>query len=179
MRALVVYESMFGNTRTIAEAVADGISSLCMVETMEVGDAPAAIGDDIDLLIVGGPTHQFGLSRESSRRDAAKQADQMLVSRGIGVREWIAGVNRTAPVMATAFDTRMSEPRWLRFVGSAAGKIEKRLKRLGFTVDLPAEHFHVTGMQGPLLDGEIQRAREWGKHVAMTVTGVDEDRQAA
>jgi flavodoxin len=179
MRALVVYESMFGNTRTIAEAIADGTGSLCMVETVEVSGAPAVIGDDIDLLIVGGPTHQFGMSREASRSDAARRADRALVSRGVGIREWLAGVDRTAPVMATAFDTRMSEPRWLRLFGSAAGRIEKRLKRLGFTVGLPAEHFHVTGMQGPLLDGEIQRAREWGKQVAMAITSSAKERQSA
>jgi flavodoxin len=179
MRALVVYESMFGNTQTIAEAIADGIGTYCMVETLEVGKAPGRIDADVDLLIAGGPTHQFGMSRASSRSDAAKRADQALVSRGIGIREWLDSVNHTAPVMAAAFDTRMSEPRWLHLVGSAAGKVEKRLKKLGFTVALPAEHFHVTGMQGPLQDGEIQRAREWGKQVAMAATSAEEFRQVA
>jgi hypothetical protein len=179
MRALVVYESMFGNTQTIAEAIADGVGTYCMVETVEVGDAPTTVGTDVDLLIAGGPTHQFGMSRTSSRSDAARRADRALVSRGMGIREWLDHLNRTAPAMAAAFDTRMSEPRWLHLIGSAAGKIEKRLTKLGFTVALPAEHFHVTGMQGPLLDGEIQRAREWGKRVAMAASSVAENRQAA
>jgi len=179
MRALVVYESMFGNTQTIAEAIADGVGTYCMVETVEVGNAPGTMGTNVDLLIAGGPTHQFGMSRASSRSDAAKRADQALVSRGIGIREWLDGLNRTVPVMAAAFDTRMSEPRWLRLVGSAAGKIERRLKKLGFTIALPSEHFHVTGMQGPLLDGEIRRAREWGQQVAMAATSAEEIRQVA
>ena len=179
MRALVVYESMFGNTQTIAEAIADGIGRSCMVETVEVSSAPGSIGADFDLLVVGGPTHQFGMSRASSRSDAAKKAERALVSAQGGVREWLESVRREAPVAAAAFDTRMNSPRWLQYVGSAAGKIEKRLKRAGFDITAPAEHFHVTGMHGPLLEGEIQRARLWGQGLALGLSGSIEGLQAA
>lgn len=89
-RALVVFESMFGNTATIAQAIADGLSGGADVDVVEVGVAPTVIADDVSPLVVGGPTHAFGMSRPSSRRSAAQQADHGVVSRGIGLREWLA-----------------------------------------------------------------------------------------
>ncbi len=179
MRALVIYESMFGNTWTVADAIADGVGTRFMVESIEVSEAPTVIGEEFDLVIVGGPTHQFGMSRPGSRGDAAKQADRALISREIGIREWLDRVTLNGQVTAAAFDTQMSEPRWLRFVGSAAGKIEKKLKRIGFTVAVPAKHFYVTGMKGPLADGEIQRARQWGEQIASAVATSVPDYQVA
>jgi flavodoxin len=67
MRALVVYESMFGNTQAIANAIVQGLSGRMRVEALEVGVAPATIDDDVALLVVGGPTHAFGLSRPQTR----------------------------------------------------------------------------------------------------------------
>jgi flavodoxin len=67
MHAIVVYESMFGNTQRVAEAVAAGIAAHMTVELIEVGAAPTQIGEDVGLLVVGGPTHAFGLSRQSTR----------------------------------------------------------------------------------------------------------------
>jgi hypothetical protein len=179
MHALVVYESMFGNTQTIAEAIAEGVSAQMAVEILEAGEAPEVISRDVALLIVGGPTHQFGMPRASSRRDAARQADRPLVSGGIGIREWLSALSRDAEIAAAAFDTRLDRPRWLWIMGSASGKIAKRLRRLGFHVRVPAEHFHVSDLKGPLLEGEIPRAREWGERVALDVTGSIADRQAA
>jgi hypothetical protein len=161
MHALVVYESMFGNTRSIAEAVADGLAAHMKVDLVEVGAAPTTIGDDVELLVVGGPTHGFGLSRPGSRQDAAKQAPHGLVSTGIGLREWLASVGPgSAEVAAAAFDTRFKKPRWL--VGSAARKAEQLLGRIGFRVIAP-ESFFVAGTTGPLLEDERQRARRWGE----------------
>jgi flavodoxin len=87
MAAVVVYESMFGNTQTVAEAIAEGLSTTMRVELHEVGAAPAAMERDVDLLVVGAPTHAFGLSRLSTRASAAEQAERPLVSPGIGLRE--------------------------------------------------------------------------------------------
>ena len=67
MRALVMYESMFGNTRDIANALAGGMSAHLEVEVVEVSAAPATVGDDVDLLVVGGPTHAHGMSNPGSR----------------------------------------------------------------------------------------------------------------
>jgi len=90
MRALVVYESMFGNTEAIAGAIAVGLPEHVDVETVEVGTAPSVIGDDLDLIVVGGPTHAFGMSRPGTRKSAATQTNRPLVSAGTGLREWFA-----------------------------------------------------------------------------------------
>src|SRR5205085_1582385 len=118
MRAVVVYESMFGNTRTIAEAVADGLSGYLPVDVVEVGTAPEVIPGDVGLLVVGGPTHAFGLSRPDTRRTALGQAGRDLAPARTGLREWLAGLRFTLTGTAVAtFDTRISRP---RLPGSAA-----------------------------------------------------------
>ena len=73
MRALVVYESMYGNTKEIAAAVADGLSTRMPVQLTEVGAAPTVLADDIGLLVVGGPTHAHGMSKPESRASAAER----------------------------------------------------------------------------------------------------------
>ena len=74
MRAMVVYESMYGNTRKVAHALAAGLARYMSVDLVEVASAPATLPIDIDLLLVGGPTHRFGLSRVGSRSDAVAWA---------------------------------------------------------------------------------------------------------
>jgi hypothetical protein len=89
---------------------------------VEVGAAPAVIGDDVELLVVGGPTHAFGLSRPGTRRSAAQQAEDELVSTGIGLREWLGTLPKGSPdVAVAAFDTRISKP---RLPGAAAAAAE-------------------------------------------------------
>jgi hypothetical protein len=107
-RAVVVYESMFGNTRNIADAVAEGLSSRFATDIIEVGLAPTRIAEEVSLVVVGGPTHAFGLSRARTRQDAAAQADGPLISPARGLREWLetAELPRTG-VGAAAFDTRI------------------------------------------------------------------------
>jgi hypothetical protein len=162
MRALVVFESMFGNTQAIADAVAEGLPRRLRVEVLEVGVAPATIDDDVALLVVGGPTHAFGMSRPQTRQDAARQATAALVSRGIGLREWLATLQGPDGIAAAAFDTRISKP---RLPGSAARAAERRLRRLGLRIVAPAASFYVEGSLGPLQEGEKERARRWGESV--------------
>ncbi len=162
MHAVVVFESMFGNTQRIAEAVSDGLAPHAKVDVSEVGTAPTSLDDDVTLLVVGCPTQAWGMSRKNTRQSAEKQAPQGLVSKGIGVREWLASVTKgSETVAAVAFDTRFHKPRWV--TGSAARSVQKRLRRLGFRVLAPAESFFVSGTTGPLLDGETERARNWGE----------------
>jgi hypothetical protein len=170
MRTLVVYESMFGNTQAIAKAIANGLSPRMRVEVLEVGVAPTTIDDDVALLVVGGPTHAFGMSRPQTRQDAARQATAGLVSRRLGLREWLTTVRGPAGVAAAAFDTRISKP---RLPGSAARAAEKRLRRLGFRIVAPAASFYVDGTSGPLLEGEQQRARRWGESIASKTGDLD------
>ncbi|WP_214321714.1 flavodoxin family protein [Nonomuraea sediminis] len=162
MRALVIYESMFGNTRRVAEAVAEGLSSHLQAEAVEVGQAPAAVDGDAGLLVVGGPTHAFSMTRPSTRASAAQQATQPLVSPGIGIREWLESAY-VGPVQAVAFDTRVRH-----MPGSAARAAAKQLHRLGAAIAGPTQSFYVTGTTGPLIDGELERARSWGEQLGAT-----------
>jgi hypothetical protein len=167
VNALVVYESMFGNTQKVAEAVAEGLSTGMQVDMQEVGAAPDKIGDQVSLLVVGAPTHALSLSRENTRRQAAEQANGSLVSKGRGVREWIGGLKKPNKKLAIAsFDTRMAMPSWLRIAPTAGPSIEKRLRKLGLRVATPSESFVVADTTGPLESGELERAREWGRSLA-------------
>jgi len=174
MNALIVYESMFGNTQKVAQAVADGLSSGMHVEVQEVAAAPDSIGEQVVLLVVGAPTHAFGLSRESTRRQAALQADGNLISGGRGVREWVAGLTRSqTPVSAASFDTRMAAPSWLKIAPTAGPSIEKRLRKLGLRIAAPSESFVVGDTMGPLESGELERARQWGRSLASKSSSLD------
>lgn len=172
MRALVVFESMFGNTRDVAVAVAEGIGTTMPVERVEVSEAPAVLPPDVTLLVVGAPTHAHGMTTPETRADAERRAGDRLVSRGRGVREWLADLEPTAtPVAAAVFDTRIKGPEFLW--GSAAKKAEKELRGHGFRLVRKAESFLVGGPTGPLFarlaDGELERARDWGATVAASV----------
>lgn len=168
MDALVVFESMFGNTQAIANAVAEGLATRMSVVTAEVSGAPTVLAEDVELVVVGGPTHAFGMSRESTRRSAAEQSDRALVSTGIGIREWLALVGAgSAGVGAAAFDTRVAKP---RVPGSAAKAAHRRLRRLGFRMVSGPQTFYVVGTPGPLVAGELDRARRWGEALGSDFT---------
>lgn len=164
MRALVVYESMFGNTRSVAYAVAKGLEEWVPVDVEEVSSAPRVLGEEVSLLIVGGPTHAFGMSRDGTRRDAAtKGSGRPLVSKGGGIREWLSKIEHPAATLtAAAFDTKINKS-WLP--GSAAKAAHKRLRWLRFDVVTAPESFLVTDTTGPLVDGELDRAEAWGKRI--------------
>ena len=182
MRALVVFESMFGNTQEVAKAIADGLASRMTVDLVEVSAAPTVIDDGLDLLVVGGPTHAHGMSTPASRLSAARRANQGLVSAGIGLREWLAAVRRgSASVAAAAFDTRIKGPGLLW--GSAARAADKELRRLGLRPVVAPESFLVSGPLGPVFDvvleGEAERARRWGEKLGSKLTAHERDRQAS
>lgn len=164
LRALVVYESMFGNTRLIAEAVRDGLRDLLQVDLVSVGTAPDEVGADLDLLVVGGPTHGFGMSRRSTRTDAAIQG-VVEMPPTVGIREWVGRLpDRQGLTAAATFDTRMMRLRWLP--GSAARGAAGELHRRGFRLLTTSTSFFVVGTTGPLADGEKERATRWGRGLA-------------
>ena len=165
MSALVVYESMFGATRDVAESVVAGLVGAGVpARAVEVGAAGGRLADDVTLLVVGGPTHAFGMSRASSRDDARKQAPGgTVVSERVGVREWLAGLDLTGrPVPVAAFCTRVFRP---RLPGSAARAIGKELSRRGGRLVVPPQDFGVKGNEGPL-EGQLDAARAWGTTLA-------------
>ena len=165
MRALVVYESMFGNTRTIAEAIGKGLSTELSVDLSEVGSAPRST-DGYDVIVLGGPTHAFTMSTRQTRTDTLPKATERLVSTEAGIRDWIGGVapHRDRTPFVT-FDTRYDRPLWV--TGSAARRAASRLRRRGFERMAPSMSFFVTDAEGPLVAGEQARAFEWGERLAV------------
>jgi len=165
MTAMVVYESMYGSTRTIAEAIAEGLASSVEVRVAEVGTLvgeETALGADVDLLVVGGPTHAFSMSRASTRADALKKSPDGSVISSSGVREWLAEVTLPAGTAVAAFDTKVLKP---NLPGAACKAIEKELKRKGGRPVARAHSFKVVGNTG-LVDGETDEARAWGAQLA-------------
>jgi hypothetical protein len=155
--ALVVYESAWGNTREVAEAVAEGLG--LGATTVAVADAPPLETVDVELLVVGGPTHAFGMSREGTRADAHQRGGASLTT---GIREWMDAASSVALRVAT-FDTHTRHP---NLPGTASKGAAKKLTSLGCDLVAPPEKFWVNGYEGPLLDGEADRARAWGAQLA-------------
>ena len=166
MRALVVFESMFGNTEKVAGAVAHGLQHEG-VDTglVEVRSAPARLPSDLDLLVVGGPTHAFSMSRASTRADAVRQGAAPERAT-VGLREWLDQVVLEAghvPELA-AFDTRVTKVRWLpQAAGPSAGRAGRHR---GLRLAARPVGFLVDDLKGPLLDEEVERATEWGRTLA-------------
>ncbi len=176
MKALVVYESIFGNTRHIAEAVADGLRQSIDTELIRAHDAGEIDFDDVRLMVVGAPTHAWSLSREHTREsaflDAREHPDHLLESAliGTGVREWLHGLPRLDGCRGVGFDTRYDKPKLL--TGSAARSIQRGLCAAGFSPFGEPHSFVVTGTAGPLAFGEIERAREWGEAMGHMIVGM-------
>jgi hypothetical protein len=161
MDALVVVESVFGNTRAVAEAIAAGLAERMTVRTVDVTDAPSAV-PGIDLLVVGGPTHAFGMTRPATRRAAADQSRGAVEADAVGLREWLTTLP-AGTTAVTSFDTRMGR---LRIPGSAAKGAARMLVKRGFRMLARPMTFQVAGTEGPLLDGERARAAAWGAELA-------------
>ena len=164
MDALVVYESMYGNTRAIAEAIAEGLGGAVLRSTREEADPSA------DLLIVGGPTHMHGLATSGSRKmaaEAVKEDGHGALEPGAtddqGLRQWLRDLPKVDGGRAATFDTRLD--RSAALTGSAARGIARRLRRRGYRV-VASESYLVQDAEGPLEDGELDRARAWGAELA-------------
>ena len=170
MKVVVVYESMFGNTKTIAEAIAEGLGEAGEVAVGTVDDLPPEVVGAAGLLVVGGPTHAHGMARADARRTVAKDASYAeygpVLAGQESLRGWLERLP-TGQAMAAAFDTRFAKPRWL--TGSAATKIAQRLGRKGYQL-VGTESFFVQGPGGPLADGERDRAAAWGRALAAKLT---------
>lgn len=166
-RALVVYESMWGNTAQVARAIAKGLSEMMDVDLVDVHEAPAEPAHDVSLVVAGGPTHAFSMTRPNTRADAVRQgAPQQAVDRGI--REWLEALpSGDYPQILATFDTRVDKVRHLP--GSAARSAAKTARRHGYHATAHAESFYVRDMDGPLLDGELDRATAWGRQLVASL----------
>jgi flavodoxin len=145
MGTLIVYDSVYGNTERIAKAIGNAIPG--EVKVLRAGQVDASELKNLDLLIVGAPT-QGG---------RPTQAIQAFLGQGPMLS---LGGTRVA-----AFDTRLTA-KWVRIFGYAAPKIADRLKQQGGTVIGSAGGFFVRGKEGPLIEGEAERAANWAKEIA-------------
>jgi len=143
VKVLIVYDSVCGNTERIAKAVGDAIAG--EVRVLRVGEANSSELKTFDLLIVGSPT-------QGGRPTLA-------IQEFLRIREpVIKGIS------VAAFDTRLST-RLVGIFGYAAVRIADSLKRNGGTLIAPPEGFFVKGKEGPLKEGELERAAEWAKEI--------------
>jgi hypothetical protein len=171
MRAAVVYESVFGNTHHVAEAIGEGLAESMEVEVLSPEEATADRVDGLDLLVVGGPTHVHGMARSSTKEQGADKAkdagtpDLDEHAYGETLRQWFDEIGRHEGP-AAAFDTRLSASTLI--TGQASHGIRKRLRHHGWTVEAEAESFLVD-KDNVLLDGELERARAWGAELAQSL----------
>jgi flavodoxin len=155
MKALVIYDSVFGNTEQIARAIGRGLGLREDAEVLRVADVNVEQLAGLTLLVVGSPTRAFRPT------PAIKRFLQSIPSHGL------------EGVKVAAFDTRIplsdipsSALRFLvGFFGYAAKPIANRLKRKGGEPAVAPEGFAVKGTEGPLKEGELERAENWAKRI--------------
>ncbi|HET9654335.1 MAG TPA: flavodoxin family protein [Kineosporiaceae bacterium] len=187
MRIVIVYESLFGSTHDIAQAIADGVAEALPDTDLTCVRATDALPEEltadhargrIDLLVVGGPTHSLGISSARSRRRWLRPQDYVdghgrdghalePDADRPGLRDWLDHLSPAVPgSRAAVFDTRLDRP----LHGGAAARIARRLHQHGYDLVSPPEGFVVEGTEGPLRSGELDRARAWGR--ALVPVGV-------
>jgi hypothetical protein len=164
VKAVVVYESLWGNTAAVARAVAEGIGP--GARALNTAQADGSALEDVDLIVAGAPVLGFTLSsekmREGIRANPGKAPSPPDLSHP-ALRAWLdalpPGHGRSA-----AFDTQVKGP-----FGSGAPKIAEALERAGYRPLAEPVGFVVKGRYGPLRDGELERARQWGAELAETM----------
>lgn len=142
MNTLVVYFSKFGNTRQVAEAVAETLQSTGSVRVMSAEPLTAADFEGVDLLVMGTPTHKMNLP------EAVRPILDSLPKR----------ILKGVPF--AAFDTSYKMG-WFLNKFTASKRLNRKLRKLGGKPLLPPETFLVEDREGPLYDGEIERAHDW------------------
>jgi flavodoxin I len=150
MKTLIVYDSLYGNTETIAGSIAKGITG--DVKVVKVTNAKAVDVKDIDLLIIGSPTQGGRYT---------KTMDPFL-------GEISGHINKTTKI--AIFDTRVSA-KWVKVFGYAAGKLADFIKKEGFEPVVAPEPFMVESAKGPIKEGELERATQWGKNIGNIIKG--------
>jgi flavodoxin len=155
MKALVVYDSVFGNTEKVAQAMGDALGSQAEVQALRVGDVEAEHLSGLDALVVGSPTRAFSPTP--------------------AIKAWLRSLpsGSLEGVKVAAFDTRFPvedvDVAILKFLvkifGYAAKPIADRLGKKGGDLVIPPEGFFVKDTEGPLKDGELERAADWAQQV--------------
>lgn len=161
MRAVVVYESLWGNTAAIARATAEGIGS--EAQALSTAEASAEAMAGVTLIVAGAPLLAFRLPTDGVRKSIGqdrKHAQRPPDLSHPSMRFWLAALPKGNGHSA-AFETRF---RWSP--GSATGAIAKGLEKAGYRRIARDHRFVVKGTYGPLRDGETERAKAWGAELA-------------
>lgn len=158
MKTLVVYDSFFGNTEKIAMAIGKAFGNTKEVTICKAADVKPDMLDGLDYLIVGSPTRAFSPSPAT--------------------KSFLKGIpsKKLTGVKVTAFDTRFAMtdkvPGFLRFMAKLFGYADKpildSLKKKGGEETVPSEGFFVMDSEGPLENGEIERAVLWVNQIKKT-----------
>ena len=172
MRAVIVYESMFGATRQVAEAISEGLGGPDVARVVPVQEATPEVLATADLLVVGGPTHVHGMARPRSRRAAVEMTERPGKrlkmepgAAGPGLREWFDQMSATYLPAAAAFDTKVGGP-WL-FTGRASHRIARLLKKHGARpIARPRSFLIAHDEPAP---GQLDAARTWGQALRAAV----------
>ncbi len=164
MKAIVVYESLWGNTAAVAGAIAEGIGP--GARALSTGEATGAALADVDLIVAGAPVLAFRLPddriRNSIRTDpryASRPPDLSHPS----MRSWLEALPKGSGRSA-AFETRI----WWS-PGGSTGAIARGLEKAGYRSIAKPRRFVVTGTYGPMRDGEVEKARQWGVEIAQAM----------
>lgn len=161
MKAVVVYESIFGNTAAVARAVAEGLGPDSRALTTD--EATPDVVATAELVVVGAPVIAFNLASDKTRQKIAVTESRSPTPPDVShpsIRTWLEDVP-AGPRIAATFETRL----WWSLRG-ATGSIEGGLRKAGYRTIAKAEKFIVEGSYGPLRAGELERAREWGHELA-------------
>jgi flavodoxin len=160
MNALVVYYSQFGNTRQVAEAVVEVFQGMGVARTLSADQLTTADLQDVDLVVMGTPTHKMNLPE--SVRPVFEELPRRIL-RGVPI---------------AAFDTSYKMSTFLtRF--TAAKRVDRKLRKLGGKRLVPPETFHVEEHhEGPLYDGELERAKAWAETILSRYRSLPEYQQA-
>jgi flavodoxin I len=160
MKVMVVYDSAYGNTEKVARAIGQALGPAEEVEVVQVGNVSPEQLAGLTALVVGSPTQKFSPLGTISR--FLKSIPQ----------------NGLQGVKVAAFDTRITESEvervrilafFVRIFGYAAKPIADRLEKKGGELTVPPEGFYVGGTEGPLLEGELERAADWARQIATAV----------
>lgn len=175
MKAVIIYESMFGNTRAVADAIAEGLRPGNEAVVVPVAQARPEVLNGADLVVVGGPTHVHAMSRAGTRKGAAEMAGKPGSgltlepgAAGPGLRDWFADLGQVTAA-AAAFDTRIDG--LAMFTGQASKGIARLLRHHGFHLVAGPESFLIT-KGNRLRAGEEDRAKDWGRLLSSKVVAL-------
>lgn len=161
MKAVVVYESHWGNTAEVARAIASGLGP--DTPALATDEATGSVLAEADLIVAGAPVIAFRLATDSMRERIAEDAPSHPDLTHPSMRDWLERIP-AGKGFAAAFETRF---RWSP--GGATGAIERGLQTAGYRRVAKGRKFFVTGSHGPLRDGEIEAARAWGSELAQAL----------